>query len=255
MGDLTFGEPLGLLEKSDYTPWVALIFMALKFGTYLRALKAFTIFRAFIEFLGPRTLGAKRNAHFAYSTDQVNKRLEVKTSRPDIWGLVLRQAELGRGLSLKEMHSNAALFMGAGTETTATELSGLLYLLLQNPEKMAKLTRALRSAFQYDGDITMDRLSQIPYIYACIEEGLRVYPPVPIGLPRRVPASGSNICDTLIPGGSRVCITQYSAYHSPLNFARPDAFEPERWMQPTPQEFINDHRAACQPFSTGPRNW
>ena len=84
MGDLTFGEPLGLLEKSDYTPWVALIFMALKFGTYMRALKAFTMFRAIIEFLGPKALGKKRNAHFAYSTDQVNKRLEAKTERPGI---------------------------------------------------------------------------------------------------------------------------------------------------------------------------
>jgi cytochrome P450 len=255
MGDLAFGEPLGLLEKSDYTPWVSLIFMALKFGTYVRALKQFTIFKVILDNWVPRALEEKRNAHFAYSVDQVNKRLEAKTERPDIWGLVLRQGELGRGLSLKEMHSNAALFMGAGTETTATELSGLLYLLMKNPEKMARLTGDIRSAFRNDDDITMEHLSQIPYIHACIEEGLRVYPPVPIGLPRIVPQGGSTICDDFVPGGSEICITQYSAYHSPLNFTRPDSFEPERWIQPIPQEFIHDHRGACQPFSTGPRNW
>lgn len=115
MGDLTFGAPLGLLEKSDYTPWVATIFMALKFGTYVRGLKSFYVFKVIIDFLGPKALGAKRNAHFNYAAMQVDKRLEIKTERPDIWGLVLRQAELGRALSLKEMHSNAALFMGAGT--------------------------------------------------------------------------------------------------------------------------------------------
>lgn len=115
MGDLTFGAPLGLLEKSEYTPWVALIFKVLKFGTFLRALKAFFVFKVIIDFLGPKALGEKRKAHFNYSAEQVNKRLETKTERPDIWGLVLRQAELGRGLSLKAMHSNAALFMGAGT--------------------------------------------------------------------------------------------------------------------------------------------
>lgn len=255
MSDLTFGEALGLLEKSDYTPWVAVIFAALKFGTYLRALKQFPIFQFILEHWTPKTMTEKRASHFNYAVDQVNKRLEAKTERPDIWGLVLRQGELGCGLSLKEMHSNAALFMAAGTETTATELSGLLFLLLQNPSIMANLTGDIRSACQYDEGITMERLSQIPYLHACIEEGLRVYPPVPIGLPRIVPQGGSTICDNLVPGGTSICITQFSAYHSPLNFSRPDSFEPERWIQPTPKEFANDRRAACQPFSTGPRNW
>ncbi|TID18903.1 cytochrome P450 [Venturia nashicola] len=254
MGDLTFGAPLGLLEKSEYTPWVALIFKVLKFRTYLRGLKSFFVFSIIIDFLGSNALGGKRKSHFNYAAEQVDKRLQIKTERPDIWGLVLRQAELGRGLSLKAMHSNAALFMGAGTETTATELSGLLYLLLSNPQKMAKLSGALRSTFQHDDDITMERLSQIPYIHACIEEGLRLYPPVPIGLPRRVPTGGSTICDDLIPTNTEVCVTQYSAYHSPTNFYRPDSFEPERWVQPIPQEFVNDHRGACQPFSIGSRN-
>lgn len=115
MGDLTFGAPLGLLEKSDYTPWVALIFKALKFRTYVRGLKSFFVFKVIIDFLGPKALGEKTRTHFNYAAEQVNKRLKIKTERPDIWGLVLRQAELGRGLSLKAMHSNAALFMGAGT--------------------------------------------------------------------------------------------------------------------------------------------
>lgn len=199
MGDLTFGEPLGLLEKSDYTPWVALIFQALKFATYLRALKSFVIFRTILSLWVPKSLENMRNAHFRYSVDQVNKRLEAKTERPDIWGLVLRQGELGRGLSLKEMHSNAALFMGAGTETTATELSGLLYLLLKNPAKMAKLSGDIRGAFRYDEDITMEQISRVPYVQACLDEGLRLYPPVPTGLPRVVPSGGSMIADHFVP--------------------------------------------------------
>lgn len=37
--------------------------------------------------------------------------------QPDIWNLVL-SAEEGKNLSLNEMHSNADLFMLAGTDTT-----------------------------------------------------------------------------------------------------------------------------------------
>jgi len=187
----------------------------------------------------------------------VNTRLEAKVERPDIWGLVLRQQEQGRGLSLKEMHSNAALFMGAGTETTATELSGMLYLLLQNPDKMTKLVEDIRTAFQTDEDITMERIAQLEYLHACLEEGLRLYPPVPIGLPRIVPAGGTTICDEFVPGGSAVCITQYSTYRSPKNFSHPDSFLPERWSPTSTSSsspFAHDKRQALQPFSYGPRN-
>jgi cytochrome P450 len=201
MGDLTFGEPLGLLEKSDYTPWVALIFQTLKFATYMRALKHLPAFRFLFDHWVPKAMEAKRGAHFKYSVDQVNKRLEAKVERPDIWGIVLRQGELGRGLSLKEMHSNAALFMGAGTETTATEVSGLLYLLLRNPVKLERMVKEIRGALRTDEDITMDALSQLPYLHACIDEGLRLYPPVPIGLPRIVPTGGSVIANRFVPGG------------------------------------------------------
>lgn len=35
MGDLTFAEPLGMLEGSQYVPWVKTIFASIKAGTRL----------------------------------------------------------------------------------------------------------------------------------------------------------------------------------------------------------------------------
>ncbi|KAK5019787.1 hypothetical protein LTR16_012675, partial [Cryomyces antarcticus] len=88
----------------------------------------------FWKSLLPKSLGEKRIQHFKYSTDRVDRRLATPTDRPDIWTLVLNNQEKeGKGLSVKEMHSNASLFMVAGTETTATLLSGLTYYLLKNP--------------------------------------------------------------------------------------------------------------------------
>jgi cytochrome P450 len=252
MGDLTFGESLGLLENTDYTPWVALIFLSLKFGTYMRALRLFPFFKITLHLWTPKGLQEKRQQHFQYASDRVTKRLEAKLQRPDIWGIVLRQQEQGHGLSLKEMHSNAALFMGAGTETTATELSGLLYLLLQNPSKMSRLVQQIRETFQTDEDITMDGSAKIDYLHACVEESLRLYPPVPIGLPRVAPAGGATICGDFIPGGYEVCITQYSTYRSSANFRNPNSFIPERWM--SDPEYATDSKTALQPFSYGPRN-
>lgn len=114
IGDLTFGEPLGLLEKSEWTPWAGLIFQVLRFGTYIRVLNMFSVLHYALKMWMPSSLKAKRDEHFKFSSSRVDKRLEAKLERPDIWGLVLRQQEQGRGLSLDEMHSNAGLFMGAG---------------------------------------------------------------------------------------------------------------------------------------------
>lgn len=46
-------------------------------------------------------------------------------ARPDIWGLVLKHKDAGKEISRPQMDANAQLFMTAGTETTATALTGL----------------------------------------------------------------------------------------------------------------------------------
>lgn len=47
-------------------------------------------------------------------------------------------------------------------------------------------------------------------------------------------------------------VSQYSAYHSPLNFRDPDSLIPERWLDGT--GFEKDSKEVLQPFSFGPRN-
>jgi cytochrome P450 len=128
----------------------------------------------------------------------------MQTERPDIWTYVLRNTDSKNGkerLSLDQMYSCASTFMMAGTETTATQLSGLTYLLLKNPEPMRKLKTEIRAAFSSQADIQMQPLAQLDYLNACLEEGLRFYPPVPIGTPRLTPARGSIVCGEFLPGG------------------------------------------------------
>jgi hypothetical protein len=204
MGDLTFGEPLGLLENSDYIPWVTMIFAALKFLTIMRVLRhipGLSTITSITSALIPGDLGKKRLAFFAFASERVKNRLESNTTRPDIWTLVLKNAEKGNALTRKEMDSNASLFMGAGSETTATELSGLLYYLTTNPDKMKKLVAEIRGEFKDESEIVMDKLAGLRYLNACIEEGLRIYMPVPIGLPRKVPKEGAEICGQWVAPG------------------------------------------------------
>lgn len=260
MADLTFGQPLGMLAKSEYHPWVSLIFASLKFATFMRALRYFpsftTLTRIFI--LRFSSLRKKREDHFRFSSEQVDTRLMRSSDKPDIWNLVI-QADESKGLNIDEMHSNSALFMAAGTETTATELSGSLYYLMANPSNLKKLTTEIRSAFPNGSeDITIEKLAQLKYLHACLEEGLRIYPPVPIGLPRAVPVSGATILGTYIPGTTRVSVQQFATYHSERNFFLPEEFHPERWLPTSSPDydtrFEKDEKGALQPFSIGGRN-
>ena len=53
----------------------------------------------------------------------------------------------------------------------------------------------------------MDVLGSLPYMNACIEEGLRIFPPVPIGLLRTVPEGGAVIDGHQVSGGVRFHVT------------------------------------------------
>ena len=166
-----------------------------------------------------KTLLEKAMEHFQHSATRVTKRLEKgrHSIGVDIWDLVLNQEKKGKeGLSRGEMDCNSTLFMIAGTETTATLLSGLTYLLLSNPKTMTKLVREIRGAFTSDTEISMEALARLPYLNDCIKEALRRYPPVPTGLSHITPADGSTICGHFVPPGV-CCNISFPLHNSIVN--------------------------------------
>ncbi|KAF2141616.1 uncharacterized protein K452DRAFT_271236 [Aplosporella prunicola CBS 121167] len=257
MADLTFGEPLQMLRGSVYDVWVKGTFDAIKYACLVSTLHFYfpTMVKLLLHLLPP-SLRKKRDDHFRYAAERVTKRLQRQTERPDIWGLVVPKDGGQATLTLKEMHGNAGTFMLAGSETTATLLSGLTFHLLKNPEKMNRLISEIRNTFHSKEDITLQGLMQLKYLHACLEEALRVYPPAPAGLPRRTPRGGCTIAGRTVPRNVTVGLHQYSAYHSSRNFALPDDFIPERWLTGTEADarFANDDKEVLHPFSIGPRN-
>lgn len=256
MADMTFGEPLDMLDKTEYTPWVSMIFDYVKVATCVGILKAYypSVF-GLIQLLLGRTIEKARTDHMQHTTTRVTKRLEQgrQIAGVDLWTYVLGQQEKGKqGLSRASMDANASLFMIAGTETTATTLSGLTYLLLSNPATMSTLTTEIRSAFASPPDMTLERLARLPYLNACIKEAMRIYPSVPVGLPHRTPAEGSTICGRFVAPGTTVSASHLLMHTSRAHFRDPHRFLPERWTGAP--EFADDKRAAVQPFSVGPRD-
>ncbi|KAF2024039.1 cytochrome P450 [Setomelanomma holmii] len=253
MGDLTFGEPLHMLENAEYDPWVSIIFSSIKIGSRISILLNYQWFWRPFRAMFNKGSNKKRYDHFQHSVTRVTKRLEKgrDTEGVDLWDLVLAQKE-GKGLSRGEMDSNASLFMIAGTETTATLVSGMTYLLLKNSQCMKKLVEEIRSTFPTADDMTMEQLAALPYFAACIKEAFRLYPPVPLGLPRLTPEDGSTICGQFVPPLTICMIPQHAMYTHPKNFRNALEYIPERWLGDA--RFEDDQRQALQPFSVGSRD-
>lgn len=203
MGDLAFGEPLGLLKNGEYSPWVANVFEKVKMSALGHLSLEYPAIGTVLRMLIPKSSTEAAKMHRRHAAERVDRRLEMGNENPDIWNLILRQEDEQR-LSLSEMYANADVFMVAGTETTATLLSGLTYYLLKNPDKMQKLVQEIRTSFTSEDEIMIDKLRALKYMAACFEEGLRCYPPAPNGLFRVVPEGGAPICGEYLPGSVSV---------------------------------------------------
>ncbi|KAI0130193.1 cytochrome P450 [Xylariales sp. AK1849] len=255
MAELAFGEPLGLLENADYIPWVRIIFDGLKYIVFRAVLLDIPVLGPALNWLTASTLKKKSEEHLMFASNLVDKRLSYSDhNKPDLWSFVLKHNDDGKGLAPNEMHSNAAMFMVAGTETTATNLSGLVYHLCRNPRVYEKLVNEIRTVFRTSDEISVGPLGEMQYLNAVLREGLRIYIPGGGGMTRIVPPEGAEICGEYVTGGTYVTMNHYPAYLSSSNFASPKEFIPERWINTDDPPFTSDKREVHEPFSYGPRN-
>lgn len=143
-------------------------------------------------------------------------------------------------------------------------LSGVTYLLGMNPEALARLTKEVRSAFGKEEAITFTSVNGLQYMQACLDEALRMYPPVPTGLPRVVPKGGYAIAGQFVPERvsthspedvgahdsprwqTYVSQFHYALYHHEKFFNKANEFHPERWLGDP--RFATDDRDLFQPF-------
>ncbi|GAM34675.1 hypothetical protein TCE0_015f02400 [Talaromyces pinophilus] len=257
IGDMTLGEPFGALEQGDYTPWMRNVFSAIAFlgvirfaETYLIVALLFLLLQKFMP-----SFAAKRAAHLEYTQKKIDARLARETDRSDFMTQILRHND-DRGMSYQELLGTCRVFLVAGSETTATLLSGAIFYLLQNSSCMERLKLEVREAFTNAEDITMRSVTssgKLPYMEAVLQESFRCYPPVPSTLPRITGSEGSVIEGKYVPPGISVGVHQWSAYRSSTNFASPDTFDPDRWLPDVPAKYQGDDKAVLQPFTLGPR--
>ncbi|KAK2020376.1 cytochrome P450 [Colletotrichum zoysiae] len=205
IGDLTFGEPFGSVDRpADQHPWVLVIFENIKMLAFTNLARSFRMLAPLLKVLVPRELLEKGKSHNAFVRDRVDRRMARGTPRPDFAESMLRKG--AEPLSRDEIYENSGLLVVAGSETTATALSGATYLLATNSDALARLKDEVRGSFASEDEIDFLSTARLGYLHAVLEESLRVYPPVPAAVPRRTPPGGSKILGQWIPGNvSAIC--------------------------------------------------
>ncbi|KAK3337577.1 cytochrome P450 [Cercophora scortea] len=256
-GDLGFGESFDCLQNSRFHPWVALLFNSVKAAAFVSATRFYPAVEYMLMKCIPASLKKMQQDHFQQIVDKVHRRLNYEMDRPDIMSHVTGE---GDGLPIDEIN---VTFMGlttAGSETTATVLSGTMNYLIQHPDKLQTLADEVRGRFKSgsESEMTLDALRNLPYLNAVLSEGLRLCTPIPWVLPRLVPPGGAAVCGVSLPGGTPVSVQAYAMNRDPTYFHRADSFLPERWLAETTADakspLFGDRREAMQAFSLGVRS-
>jgi len=158
-------------------------------------------------------------------------------------------------LDVHRLADEGLTLIGAGTVTTAHTLATILFYILANPTIEKYLRKELSN---FRGNHTWNALSQLPYLSAVINEGLRLSYGVSHRLQRISPDMPLLYKQWIIPTGTPVSITNMFIHQNPAIFPDPNSFCPERWLEsgsgkaskfPPPQQA----RRFLLPFSKGTR--
>ncbi|OKL55861.1 hypothetical protein UA08_08881 [Talaromyces atroroseus] len=130
-------------------------------------------------------------------------------------------------LSTIEMAAECMDHMAAGIDTTGDGLCFLMYEL-SLPRSQNKQETLRREILQNPNA----KINDLPYLDAVIKEGLRLFAPIPMSLPRYVPENGRVIGGYKCPPGTIVSCQAYSLHLlNPDVFPNAESFVPERWLQ------------------------
>ena len=257
MGDLCFAEPFGCLDQASATEWSTSVINVFIAATWTQGIRRLCGVGTWLEYLMnlllvPAKAADWRKIHLNNSCEKTIHRLANEDRDHVDFVYHILNNESKKSLSRTEIILNMALFISAGTDTTATALTGWTYFVCTHPDVYSRLVGEIRGAFVVDDDIKWEKVKKLQYLEATIYEALRLFPPSAASQQRIVPPSGATIDGYYVPAETTVAVSPWAATHARLNFHEPDMFRPERWLGDD-EKFSNDHLNASLPFGTGPR--
>ncbi|GAB7365351.1 hypothetical protein MBLNU230_g6431t1 [Neophaeotheca triangularis] len=248
MARLTFGKNYGMLDEGKKHRALALLSKSMLLLAYQLPLWSVRVLRQipgaaadyfkFIKFCKDELTWRVKNS------DAVDKE-----GGSDIMSWLLKSHE-----DVKQPEDDPSLLLDtqllivAGSDTSATALTFLFFHLAKDPEQVTKLREELRPLVQ-GGNWGDKDIRFAAHLNGCINEALRLHPPVPSGVSRETPKEGLRVGDTFIPGHTTYITPTYVMGRDEKYYTKANDFVPERWYSKS--EMIK-HKDAFAPFSAGP---
>ncbi|KAI0898631.1 cytochrome P450 [Annulohypoxylon nitens] len=199
--------------------------------------------------------------------------IKERTAKPadahhDLWSFIAEsmKADEKKDLQARDLWMEAIFFIVAGGDTTATGMAAALFYISRHRDCYDRLAAEICSAFGSGSDISGPKLAACSYLRACIDEAMRMSPPLPGLLWRQLAVEEQGegkpplvIDGHIVPPGTDVAVSVYALHHNENYFPDPFTYKPERWLEATDkiEEGAPGSRRAMldafAPFSIGAR--
>ena len=111
----------------------------------------------------------------------------------------------------------------------------MLLYIISNPLVYHRLTAEInnaQSAGALSAVATNEEARQLPYLQACIKEGIRVFPPITALRGRVTPSEGDTLNGITVPGGVEIGVNMRGILCDRAAFGVDSKlFRPERWLE------------------------
>jgi cytochrome P450 len=164
--------------------------------------------------------------------------------------MVTAADERGSGIDDDQVAGNVLTMLLAGEDTTANTLAWCIGLLHEHPHARARATAEARAVMAGRGAVTLEHLSRLDYIEACMHETMRLKPVAP-QLPLQA-LHDTVVGDVAVPAGTVVmCLLRHDSVDDAF-VSEGESFKPERWLGEGGLSPGSAKRISM-PFGAGPR--
>lgn len=138
----------------------------------------------------------------------------------------------------------------AGTETIPSTVEWAMTELLRNPKKMHKAQAEIQEVIGKDNQVDENDHLRLPYLRAVVKETLRLHPPTPLLVPRKVIAD-TQLDKFTILNNTTVLVNVWAIGRDPDVWPNVNVFEPERFLDSSIEYGGKDFELI--PFGSGRR--
>ncbi|MCJ1398854.1 hypothetical protein MMC11_002055 [Xylographa trunciseda] len=239
MTHLCFGNPLGFVEtNTDLYGYLQMFHEKIPLATYMSILLELNTLKdliACIPWLFDKLVPAADDAEgfgklMGITKNFVEQRLKPHADRQnDMLGSFLEH-----GTSPTVAQRELMTFIFAGSDTTATATQATLLAIISNPVIYQTLQKEIDQAVSEStasSPIKFSQSTNLPYLRACVMEGLRIFPPTAELSERMTPPEGDTIQGYKIPGGVFIGLNVRGIQRNKVYGEDVDIYRPDRWLE------------------------